>query len=113
MVKTGKTLGRWMRKVVMSSEWRAVQNASRELKTLPNKLMRDAGIEETQKAVRAQMAELGKISKEVEGDYKNIQTDLTSWVTPGPMIDTPKQNPEKNTHTGNSEAFAPNKQSDN
>jgi Sec-independent protein translocase protein TatA len=102
MVKTGKTLGRWMRKVVMSSEWRAVQSASRELRTLPNKLIREAGIEETQQAVKEQMAGIGKISKNIEGDYRNIQTDLTSWVTPGPMIDTPKQSSNTNSNTGDS-----------
>ena len=43
MQKAGKTVGTWMRKVVMSNEWREIKNASRKLKTLPNELMRQAG----------------------------------------------------------------------
>ncbi len=43
MQKAGKTIGSWMRKVVMSDEWRSIKDASRKLKTLPNQLMREAG----------------------------------------------------------------------
>ena len=43
MQKAGKTVGTWMRKIVLSDEWRSIKNASRKLKTLPNELMREAG----------------------------------------------------------------------
>lgn len=43
MQKAGKTVGTWMRKIVLSDEWRGIKNASRKLKTLPNELMREAG----------------------------------------------------------------------
>lgn len=82
LVKTGRTLGRWMRKVVMSQEWKVVQNASRELRTLPNKLIRDAGIEEAQRVMKEQMSDVNKISRDIQGDFQNIQTDLSTWVTP-------------------------------
>lgn len=82
LVKTGRTLGRWMRKIVMSQEWKVVQNASRELRTLPNKLIRDAGIEEAQRVMKEQMSDVNKISRDIQGDFQNIQTDLSTWVTP-------------------------------
>ncbi len=42
MQKAGKTIGTWMRKVVMSPEWRAVKDTSRKISTLPNQWMREA-----------------------------------------------------------------------
>jgi hypothetical protein len=44
MVKAGRTMGKFLRKVVMSPTWKAVQQTSRDLKTLPNRLMREAGL---------------------------------------------------------------------
>jgi len=46
MQKAGKTIGTWMRKVVMSSEWQSIRNASKKLKTLPNQLMREANLDD-------------------------------------------------------------------
>ena len=46
MQKAGKTIGKWMRKVVMSPEWREIKDASNRIKTLPNQLMREASLED-------------------------------------------------------------------
>ena len=46
MQKAGKTVGTWLRKVVMSSEWKNIKNASNKLKTLPNQLMREANLDD-------------------------------------------------------------------
>jgi sec-independent protein translocase protein TatB len=45
MQKAGKTIGKWMRDIVTSDGWKVFQQTSRELRTLPNKLMRDANEE--------------------------------------------------------------------
>ncbi len=44
--KTGKALGKTLNKVVKSEEWQAFKRASREIQLLPNKLMREANLEE-------------------------------------------------------------------
>src|SRR5512138_2600554 len=46
MQKAGRTLGRWLRQVVTSDGWKFFQQTSREIQTLPNRLMRDAALEE-------------------------------------------------------------------
>ena len=46
MQKAGDVIGKQLRKVVTSPEWRAVKDASKEAQALPNKWMREAGIEE-------------------------------------------------------------------
>ena len=45
MQKAGKTIGKWMRDIVTSDGWKMFQQTSRELRTLPNRLMRDANEE--------------------------------------------------------------------
>jgi sec-independent protein translocase protein TatB len=45
MQKAGKTIGKWLRNVVTSDGWKMFQQTSRELRTLPNRLMREANDE--------------------------------------------------------------------
>lgn len=45
MQKAGKTIGKWLRSIVTSDGWKIFQQTSRELRTLPNKLMREANEE--------------------------------------------------------------------
>jgi Sec-independent protein translocase protein TatA len=78
MVKAGKTLGRFLRKIVTSPEWRTVQKASRELKYLPNRLMREASIEDLSK----DFADINKIGSQINSDIKKVENDLSSWTTP-------------------------------
>ena len=83
MVKAGRTLGRWLRKLVTSPTWSAVQQTSRDLKNLPNKLMREAGLEELQKEIPdmndlSKSMELNQINKELQ----ETQKDISVLVTP-------------------------------
>jgi sec-independent protein translocase protein TatB len=87
MVKAGRALGRFLRKIVMSPSWRTVQHASQEFRHLPSKLIREAGLEELEENVK----ELNKISKSYLDDVKrneldpqDFQIDLSSWTTSPP-----------------------------
>jgi sec-independent protein translocase protein TatB len=42
MEKTGKTIGKWLRDTVTSDSWKLFQQTTRELRNLPNRLMREA-----------------------------------------------------------------------
>jgi Sec-independent protein translocase protein TatA len=44
--KAGRTIGKWMRRVVTSDGWRLFQQTSHEIQTLPNRLMREAALDE-------------------------------------------------------------------
>ena len=46
MQKAGRTIGKWMRKIVTSDGWKLFQQTSREIQTLPNRLMREAALDE-------------------------------------------------------------------
>jgi sec-independent protein translocase protein TatB len=45
MQKAGKTIGKFLRDIVTSDGWKMFQQTSRELRTLPNRLMREANDE--------------------------------------------------------------------
>jgi Sec-independent protein translocase protein TatA len=55
MQKAGKTIGKFLRDIVSSDGWKVFQQTSRELRTLPNRLMRDAN------------EEINKIGKDITG----------------------------------------------
>ncbi len=46
MQKAGRTIGKWLRRVVTSDGWKLFQQTSREIQTLPNRLMREAALDE-------------------------------------------------------------------
>lgn len=91
LAKTGLTLGRWMRKIVLSQEWKTIQNASRELRTLPNKLIREAGIEEARQVIKEHTS---GISQELNTEVNHVQSDLSSWLTPDQTIKPPSSDHE-------------------
>ncbi|MBN1302954.1 MAG: hypothetical protein JXA13_00860 [Anaerolineales bacterium] len=45
MQKVGRTLGAWLRKLVMSDSWRVYQDTSKEIRNLPTRLMREANFD--------------------------------------------------------------------
>jgi len=83
MVKAGRTLGRFLRKIITSPDWRTVQKASRELRYLPNRLMREANLEDISK----ELSDINKIGGQINADVKKMEIDLASWTTPPELAD--------------------------
>ena len=79
--KTGRKLGRFLRNLTMSAEWKTLQQASREIRNLPNRLMRQAEIEEYKKKHEGEsspgtnQAQIGK-----ETTWGNQQTKIDAWT---------------------------------
>jgi Sec-independent protein translocase protein TatA len=94
MVKAGRTLGRTLRTIVSSETWRVVQQASREMRNLPNRLIREAGIEDLQKqmptsAQLSQQAGLDELKKGLTLDLGS-NPDISPWTTPPENILPPQ-----------------------
>lgn len=89
MVKAGKSIGRFLRKLVTSSSWRTIQQTSRDLKHLPNKLMNEAGLDELEKEMGLKDIEndigLKEINKNISDISKDIKKDISDWTTPSKM----------------------------
>ena len=97
MVKAGRTIGRTLRMIVSSDTWRIVQQASREMRNLPNRLMREAGMEDLQKQFPDQRSIKEQLGiPEIEKSLRDANADLSSWTTPPPTIHNP-QKTEQNT----------------
>ncbi|MBL7161671.1 MAG: twin-arginine translocase TatA/TatE family subunit [Anaerolineales bacterium] len=75
IVKAGRTVGHFLRKVVTSEGWSAFQQASKGMRNLPNTLMREAGIEEEELKKMTGVTDL----KETTSDIDN---KISSWTTP-------------------------------
>ena len=86
MVKAGRTIGRFMRQVVMSENWRAIQGISSEIRNLPTRLMREANLEDMQK----DLPNLGLDG--VQKDLNRWQKDLSDWTTTPPVGSPPPPN---------------------
>jgi Sec-independent protein translocase protein TatA len=89
MIKAGKTIGRVLRTIITSPNWRAVQQTSREIRSLPNRLMREAGLDDIQK----EFSQTGRIQKElgideIKKDLEGVSDEISEWTTP-PTIGTP------------------------
>jgi sec-independent protein translocase protein TatB len=107
MVKAGRTMGRFMRRIITSPEWRTVQKASRELRYLPNRLMREAEIEDLSK----DFSDINKIGGEIHAEVKQVEHDLSSWTTP-PEIANPGLEPADMDETAQILPKSPNNPTD-
>ena len=75
IIRAGKSMGRFMRKVVTSDAWRAFQQASKGMRDIPTTLMREAGLEEDD------LRELTGI-KDFEEATKDLENQISPWTTP-------------------------------
>ena len=104
MVKAGKTIGRTLRTIISSDTWRVVQDASREIRNLPTRMMREASLDDLQKqlpnqsSIRSQLG-LDELEKSLKSDMSSTPgrtpsggtgSDLSSWTTPPPTIGKPE-----------------------
>jgi Sec-independent protein translocase protein TatA len=71
LIKTGKSLGHGLNKLVKSDAWKTARQASEKVRSLPNELMREAGLEDMKKS----------LDSEVIQPVKNTRTSLDSWAS--------------------------------
>lgn len=83
MVKAGRTLGRLLRSIVTSQNWSVLQRTSQELRNLPNRLMREAGLED----INQNLPDSEEIRREIgvdewKQDMDEIEKGMADWTTP-------------------------------
>ncbi len=118
MAKAGRTLGKFMRRIVMSSEWQALRAFSKEMTNIPTRLMREAQFDEISKDIHQQLEEPikeieqtlsktsneltsvaqetgGKINKDMLSTAQSIQSeiDLSAWTNPNTILSPEKNQP--------------------
>lgn len=86
--KTARSVGRFLNKMYRSEAWRTLTEASRNLRTLPNRLAREAELEDLQ-GLRKDLEEASRgISSEVRAAERGLQEQaapleegLRAWTT--------------------------------
>jgi Sec-independent protein translocase protein TatA len=76
--KTGKSIGRGLTKLVKSDTWKTVRQTSDKLKSLPDELMREAGIEDMKQS----------LDSEIIQPVKDTQKALNSWENGSPVSES-------------------------
>ena len=98
MQKAGKTIGKWLRNVVTSDGWKLFQQTSREIQTLPNRLMREAAMDElkeVQKDLRRPLA-TGEAQGPAATD-KRIPEDQARRAAEEPRIQPKQDDPHESS----------------
>lgn len=79
--KLARGLGRTLNRIYRSEAWHAVSEASRNLRTLPNRLAREAALEELDQA-KAEIAEAGRgVGKQIH----QAENELKGKPSPDPI----------------------------
>jgi Sec-independent protein translocase protein TatA len=81
MEKTGRAIGRFLNNFVHSDGWQAFRQTSKEVRNLPNRLMREANLEDIDKLVKDPLNQPGTPSS---GKPKTTgQGGYGTWNNPG------------------------------
>jgi Sec-independent protein translocase protein TatA len=72
-VKAGRNLGRAVRKLFSSEEWRTLLQASKEIRTIPDKLLEETGLDHPEEIFPSE-AEIRK-----EAGLDDLEQNLAAW----------------------------------
>lgn len=82
MVSTARKMGRWVYKVYHSPTWRMIMSTSQEIRELPTKFVREAGLEDTVEEIKNTTAGVKAQIKEATGDVsaelKSASSDVSA-----------------------------------
>lgn len=65
MVKSAQSMGRFLRKIIKSPIWAQLMDTQRELRDMPTRLVREAGLEEDLKELKKTSMEVKRTSQEL------------------------------------------------
>jgi len=85
LVKAGKTLGRFMRRVITSDGWKAFQQTRKGMSNIPTMLMREAGLEEEDLRKLSGLEDIENATKDIKNSTRDIGNQMSAWTTP-PII---------------------------
>ena len=103
--KAARTFGRFLNRLYRSEAWSAISQASRNLRTLPNRLAREAALEELDEA-RSELhqasqgvgRELDRFGRELRAGSRNSELPAAApkpgSETPGPEPSAAESEPE-------------------
>jgi Sec-independent protein translocase protein TatA len=108
MAKTARSAGRLLNRLYKSEEWKAITDASRNLRNLPNRLAREAALEDLnlQKEIKDTLADdkPAKPAPAAQGIQAWTEAPPDSQAAPGSQpSDAAAVRPPDETHTASGE----------
>lgn len=91
LVKLGGTLGRTIRSIRQSSAWQSFNDATRQLRELPENLARQAGVDEIEKMGR----EIGTELKEQRTKLQELDKQFSAWTRQPEPLSQKKTQPQE------------------
>ena len=99
LAKAGKTIGRFLNKFIRSDGWRAIRDVNREMRDLPNRLVKEAELEDSMKEladlpkqIENELAEdLGETKEELSSTQIGLEEGIKAWTTPPETSTEPTQ----------------------
>ena len=79
MVKMGRSMGKLIRKIILSDTWQAIRRTSEELREIPTRFVREAGLDELeqlQKELKTDLENIGNFQNELKEEVEQIKRDL-------------------------------------
>ena len=87
--KAGKSAGRFLNQLYRSEFWKMFTETSQTLRTLPNRLAREAALEDLDE-VRESIRET---SEEVSRETQKVDADLRAWMKPDTLPQEERDDP--------------------
>jgi len=85
MGKTGRMIGSFLNRLYRSENWKLINEASRNLRNLPNRLAREAALDELD-AVHKDIAETSKAisdtGRDLSQEIRDLDGGLRAWQAP-------------------------------
>jgi len=78
MVGTARKIGQWVYRVVRSPTWRSIMETSQDLRALPQKIVREAGLEDTLKDIKKTADE---VKNDISQTTRQINTEMQAATT--------------------------------
>jgi Sec-independent protein translocase protein TatA len=87
MGKTGRMIGSFLNRLYRSENWKLINEASRNLRNLPNRLAREAALDELD-AMQKDFTETSKAitdsGRNITQDIRDLDVGLRAWQAPSP-----------------------------
>jgi len=91
MLKAGQTIGRNLRKFIMSPTWQAMRETGKEIQQIPTKLMREAGLDELKEMEK----EIRTGTQQNLNEIRSVENQILAGPTP-PQPVSPSKEPVAN-----------------
>jgi sec-independent protein translocase protein TatB len=100
MQKAGRTIGRWLNKLIRSEGWQIFQRTSAEVRNLPTRLMREANLEmqETERDIRKAIDTRQKPGASAPRRNLPPSTEADHSIQPPTVTSAPEPNSDPEQH---------------